>query len=216
MPSIADYVALVPALRQRFEAAPARYADLAAAIRPNVVTYQWADGARHALQPLHFVLGAGGPAGKPMKSEPKNKAGKFRYGYGAGEEVLLEEQYTEFAGRFYEEFHEPAPGGRCSTLYDYTPDKDCINVQQLFVEHGVPAGFVRYAQMGVLAEAYEYHGDRLVRVVQDNRMHDPQMPASYSFRRVLDLSYQADRIWRVEARHHDGRSELLLDGGELL
>lgn len=217
MPDLSKYLALVPSLKERFEGAPLRYGTVAAAVRPQITHYEWTDGARYALDPLHFELGAGGPPGKLLKSAPKKKrSGAFRYGFSPAGQVLVEEQYTQFDGQIYEGFWEIAADGPSATLYDYTPQKRCINVQQLFLVEGVPVAFIRYALIGVMVSVFEYEGSRLVRVGQQNRMHDSSMHPSYTFRRDLTVRYENNRVWEVDATYDDGRIERVLERGELL
>ena len=155
--------------------------------------------------------------GKVLKSEPKRKrSGTHRYGFSANGQILLEEQYTEFPGQVYECFWEWTEGPS-ATLYDYhAPDKDCINVEQLFLADGVPRAYIRYAKMGVMVSTFEYEGSRVVRMQQHNRMHDPSLPPSYSFTRELLIRYSDDTLWEVDATYEDGSRTRILERGELL
>jgi hypothetical protein len=51
---------------------------------------------------------------------------------------------------------------------------------------------------------------------EQNKMHDPSMPPSYSYRRTLDLAYKDGDVWDVMATYADGStSQLFKDGRRL-
>lgn len=203
-------------LEARYTSAPGLYASLRSEAHRRATTYQWANGPLYGIDPLGLRLDAFESTVRPYQREPKSKKHNWRYGLLDDGRVSFEEQYTEFADRFYEEFWHQTADGPATVLYDYDPEKACINVQQAYLKDNKVSAFIRYAQNGVLVRAYAYHGDLVTRIEEHNKMHDPGMPPSYSYRRTLDLAYKDGDVWDVMATYADGsRSQLFREGQRL-
>ena len=213
-------MALLAQAQARFASARADYAALRARSRRQAVREEWFDASHHAPAPLALQR-LGLVPGVRLAHVPsaRARAGTCRYGLDPEGRVCLEEQYTGFPDRAYEEFWDHQPDRIVTARFDYfEPDKDPINVQIVPLEGGPaaprPAALVRYAQHGIALEAYEYDAPtpsgRLLRVHAAAREHDPASPQHAWMLTVDDVHRdRAGAVRRIERTWSGGVRETI-------
>nr|WP_293241817.1 hypothetical protein [Panacagrimonas sp.] len=218
-PRLVALIERLPEARTRFESARARYAEIRTrALRESALS-AWFEGPHHAPTPLALQRMGIEPA-PPMRREPAPgaRAHACRYGLGSDGRIRVEQHFTEFVERAYEEFWEYADEEIRTSRYDhYEPDKDPINVQTVLLaragEMRRPEALIRYAQHGVALEAYEYDPARphlLRRVHAAASEHDPASPQHRWMTTIDDIHHAADgALLRIVRTWDTGSSETI-------
>ena len=218
-PRLHDLLQRLTDARLRFETAQSRYPELRARSRRQTAHEAWYDGPHYA--PCPFGLERLGLApGTPLEQAPRAdaRANTCRYGLSREGRVQVEEQFTEFPDRAYEEFWEYSDDRILTTRYDYfEPDKALINVQDIVLEPGSTgpraATLVRYAQHGVALEYCEYDDappHRLRRVHAMAREHDPASPQHAWMMTIDELAYDArGRLQQIDRTWAGGQHETI-------
>jgi hypothetical protein len=194
--------------QSRFEAAQSNYAALRARTRRETVRDEWYAGAHYAPCPFGLERFGMTPA-KRLGEAPKDKrrANTCRYGFTRDGRICVEQQFTEFPDRAYEEFWIHADDRIDTARYDhYEPDKDPINVQTIRLEPGPggsrAAALIRHAQRGIAIEAYEYDQTaphRLQHIHASACEHDPASPQHAWMSTRDDFHYDAaGRLLRID------------------
>lgn len=206
----------------RFESNPSRYQELRARSQREATREEWYDGPHYAPCPFGLER-LGLSPGTRLQRVPRAdaRANTCRYGVSRDGRVLVEQQFTEFADRAYEEFWTHADERILTARYDYyEPDKALINVQIVVLEIG-PAGsraatLVRYAQHGVALEFFEYEDatpHRLRRVHAAVREHDPASPQHAWMTTIDDLVYDPEGgLQRIDRTWAGGQRETIYPG----
>lgn len=215
-PRLIELMDLLPEAQSRFDAARTLHAQLRAQSVRQTARDEWFDGAHYAPGPLGLQRLGLTPARRLHRAPGADeRANTCRYGLRGDGRICVEQQFTEFPDRAYEEFWDHADDRILTTRYDYyEPDKDLINVQILllepFGEDPRPAALVRYAQHGVALEAYEYDDappHRLRRVHAAACEHDPASSLHQWMSTIDDVHYdpagplaRIDRSWSAGSR----------------
>jgi hypothetical protein len=207
------YFELLPALGKRFSEAGARYVSLRDSIRPSITRWQWASWPGYELEPFGMWLLGHPRPGRLIKSEPKSKNGKFHHGYNANSRVVLAEEYTEFEGRFYEQYIEYFDDRIESTYYSYAAEKDCINVETLLLDRTQPIAFLGYAVAGQSVAAYDYDQGRISRIW---RAHQQRPSGPHTCGLILEkgtVIYEGGAPDRIEVETEGYGTEVLTKDG---
>ncbi|MGH8516732.1 MAG: hypothetical protein ACREUE_04665 [Panacagrimonas sp.] len=215
-PRLRELMDLLSDAQARFESAQSSYRESRARSQRETTREEWYDGAHYAPCPFGLER-LGLTPGTPLQHVPRGDARSHtcRYGLSRDGRVQVEQQFTEFSDRAYEEFWIHEDHRILTARYDYyEPDKALINVQTIFLEPG-PAGLraaalVRWAQHGVALEAYEYDDaipNRLRRVHTAAREHFASNPPLAWMTTIDEPVYDAkgglkqiDRTWEGGSR----------------
>jgi hypothetical protein len=144
-----------------------------------------------------------GPYGRGLKSEPRRKDGRVRYGFSGEGRVLLSEKYTSITDQFYETFLEYEPQGIWVDRYSYEPEKPPVASELHVYEGGQIRQSVVVARYGTRIWDYCYENGRLSQVAE--RWESVDLPEQES---VYTLSHDDEGLEAVLLEEVGGAREL--------
>ncbi|MGO9112501.1 MAG: hypothetical protein ACLP9L_24995 [Thermoguttaceae bacterium] len=110
------------ALKRIFAEARARYSALKKTCEAQVTRWEWATFWLYDMEPFCRERNRIS-RGKRLKTKPTTiKSGMHQYGFDASNRIVVVRQYTEFKGRFNEEFFTYSNGVVESVLFADDPD----------------------------------------------------------------------------------------------
>ncbi len=159
-------------LKQLFDAAGARYAELREAAEGAIVRREWGDFDRHSIEPYYFERNRFG-RGRLIDAPIGDTKGLVEHGFDAAGRLLCVRSYSELPRRQIlpggnkerpakEVYYVYRPGEVEGILYDHSPGKAVINVAIFSYDEGRLVRLVRRFKTGKLrVEALEWQGARL-------------------------------------------------------
>lgn len=150
-------------LHDEFEKSRSKYSDLKATTERSVLSFEYATGPYYELNPLYHKLN-GIPQGRKLREVPTSMEGIYEFGLDEQRNVILIRQYNKFG--FYETFLIYREESVSSYRYDYSEDKEPVNVRRATYDEGKLVKLVSDAQYGSTIQEFIYSGERIVRVDQ--------------------------------------------------
>jgi hypothetical protein len=197
--SLQKYIALEPEFRARFSAAPARYSTLSKTALDTVVRWQWYSDLFFELDPMHFVLSWGLKPGRPLKGVPEFKIGKVNYGFNAAGQVAVERKFCSS-----DEFRAYLSDRTEATLFQQ--NRQCINVQTLFLENSLPKAFFKLGTHGMYVRLYIYKGKQVSQVLEAHSPRVENRSPQWSIQ-VHDITYPKPGLARIATTHEKAPEE---------
>jgi hypothetical protein len=198
------------ALKGVFARARATYKTLKKSCEGRVVRWQWATFAIHEAEPYyherHKIA-----RGRKLKVKPaKVTSGMHQYGFDADGRVVIVRDYTEFKGRFYEEFFTYGDRVVEGTLFDGSSEKRVINVTcKTFDGDGKIIQYEAVATGGESTEIYEYARDRLKVIRKSGISYLPRSVYRFDDELEYDAIGRLSVIRRVDLSPKASRPHIL-------
>ena len=151
-------------LKERFAEAATKYPALKKACEAQVVRWEWASFGLYHPKPFFNERKKIGK-GRKLDGKPATiKSGMRQYGFDSDDRIVVVRQYTEFSGRFYEEFFVATEDQIEGTHFDPYEHKPVGNVTRQTFKDGRIISFGLWGTNGESTEAYQYNGDRITSI----------------------------------------------------
>ena len=147
-------------LQETFFTAQTHYKTIKKSVEQQVISWFWATDSIFDLEPFYFEQN-GFPKGRIHKNEPVKKEEQYQYGVDANNEVIIERQFTELKGLFYETFYIREKDKIESYQFDYSPEKKILNVKFFNYENSRLNTSYMVVKNGWIKYSYNYQNGKL-------------------------------------------------------
>jgi hypothetical protein len=145
-------------LDARFHRLAVEYDVRKAEAEQQVVSWEWASNSRYDPRPLYYERHRF-PRGRLLRNR-----GEFQYGRDEAGRVLVEREFTEFAGQVKEGSYRWLSGTAEAAHYDHYPGKPPIAYWHLHFTDERLTVFESRATQGIFRELYFWNGARVERI----------------------------------------------------
>lgn len=171
----------------------------------QVARWEWADGLAYDPRPYWWERNRL-RRGRPLrKAPPALASGAFQYGFDQDNRVVVVREGTSAAGGMYETFFAREETVVNGARYDYSPQKDLVNVTREHYEGDVLRTYELHGVRGCSREEYEYEARRVRRVHVTTQEHGKQSESH-----DIDVEYDdLATVVKIVATHGSGYTRQL-------
>ena len=186
-------------LQTQFTQASNRYKTLRKETQDNVVQWFWASSWLLSLEPFYFEQHKFSK-GRILKEEPENKKNKLQYGIDPNGEIIIERQYIDLEGLYYETFLIRQADKIESYRFHYSPEKPIDNVELFLYDNGVLSTSYTVVKDGWIKYTYQYENKRLATKLMERLYTNQPVPNrifvyTYDELGILETIQEGKHLW---------------------
>ncbi len=186
-------------LEEKFATAQKNYHTIKQDTELKVVQWFWATDTIFSLEPFYFEENRFSK-GRIHKIEPAKKENQYQYGVDENHEIIVERQFTELKGLFYETFYIRDEHRIESYRYNYSPEKKIDSVRLFIYSDLVLTTSYGIFKSGWVKYTYNYQNSHLVskgieRVYKNEKVPDRVFEYAYDNIGLLQSIKEKEHFW---------------------